>query len=166
MRIVFYLIWVLLLTVLQPTLARGMELWGIAPNLFLCFVVLMGFFRGKMEGAVCGIVFGLMYDILIGRMIGVNSLTYLYIGFGSGVLSERFFSDMKRIAAAITMVIATLLAALVYYFARLMVHGDIGFLVAFFRISFPEAIYNAVACFLVSFPVVGTMKLKRMDRIS
>ena len=166
MRIVFYLIWLLLLAVLQPTLARGVEIWGIAPNLFLCFVVLIGFFRGKMEGAACGIAFGLLYDILIGRMIGVSSLAYLYIGFGAGILSERFFSDMKRIAASIAMVIATLLVAVVYYFARLMIHGDIGFLVAFFRISFPEAIYNAVACFLVSFPVVGTMKLMRMDRIS
>lgn len=166
MQIVFYLIWLFLLTVLQPTLARGLELWGIAPNLFLCFVVMMGFFRGKMEGGVCGIVFGMMYDFLIGRMIGVNSLLYLYLGFGAGMLSERFFSARKRMAAMIATIVATVLAAIVYYCSRLIVHGDIGFVVAIFRIALPEAIYNAVACFLLSFPMAWSMKLMRMKRIS
>lgn len=165
MQIIFYLVWLCLLVVLQPTLGRGIEIWGIAPNLFLCFVVLAGFFRGKMEGAISGCIFGLMYDILIGRMIGVNSLIYLYVGLGAGILSEHFFGGGKRVTASIATMVATLLSAVIYYFARRVVHGDIGFLVAFFRISVPEAIYNLVICFLLSFPVVGTMKLLRIKRI-
>ncbi|MBO5364758.1 MAG: rod shape-determining protein MreD, partial [Clostridia bacterium] len=62
MQILFYLIWLMLLTVLQSTVARGIDIWGIAPNLFLSFVVLAGFSRGRMEGAICGAVFGLVYD--------------------------------------------------------------------------------------------------------
>lgn len=165
MQIIFYVVWLFLLTILQPTFARGIEIWGIAPNLFLCFVVLAGFLRGKMEGAICGCVFGLMYDILIGRMIGVNSLIYLYIGFGAGILSEHFFGGGKRVTAAIATLVATILSAIIYYLARLVIHGDIGFLVACFRISFPEAIYNLVACFLLSYPVMGLMKLMRIKKI-
>ena len=40
MRVVFYIIWLLILAVFQPTLARGIAVCSIAPNLFLCFVVL------------------------------------------------------------------------------------------------------------------------------
>ena len=166
MQILFYLIWLMLLTVLQSTVARGIDIWGIAPNLFLSFVVLAGFSRGRMEGAICGAVFGLVYDILIGRMIGVNSLCYLYLGFAAGVLSERFFSGQKRVAAVLASVVGTILSALVYYFARLAVHGDIGFLMAIFRIGIPEAIYNGCICFLLSFPVAGLMKLMRIKKIS
>ncbi len=166
MQIVFYLIWLILLSILQPTLAREIEIFGIAPNLFLCFVILSGFFRGKMEGAYCGAGFGLIYDIFIGRMIGVSSLIFLYAGFGAGVLSERFFSSRKRMAAMIMTLIATLLYGIIYYLARLMIHGDIGFTIAFFRVSLPEAIYNCFICFIMSFPVAKTLKSLRVSRIS
>lgn len=166
MQVVFYLIWLILLSVLQPTLARGIEIFGIAPDLFLCFVILVGFFRGKMEGAYCGVGLGLVYDILIGRMIGVSCLIFLYVGFGAGVLSERFFSSRKRMASMIMAFVATLVYGVVYYIARLIIHGDINFVSAFFRISLIEAIYNCVVCLLLSFPVVTTMKALRMDRIS
>lgn len=165
MQVIFYFIWLCLLTTLQPTLGRGIEIWGIAPNLFLCFIVLVGFFRGKTEGAICGCLFGLVYDILIGRMIGVNSLIYLYIGFGAGVLSEHLFGGSKRITASVATMVATLLSAVVYYFARRFLDGDISFWIAFFRVSFPEAIYNLVVCFLLSYPVVGMMKLLRIKKI-
>lgn len=166
MRIIFYVIWLLLLAVFQPTLARGIELWGIAPNLFLCFVVMAGFFRGKFEGAVCGMVFGLVYDLLIGRMIGVSSLIYLYLGFGAGALSEHFFSGGKRLAGTVTIAAGTVAAALVYYLARLMVRGDIGFMTAMLRIALPEAVYNAGIGFLLAFPILGMMKLMRIPRVS
>ncbi len=166
MRMLFYTVWLLLLTVLQPTLAREIEIWHIAPNLFLCFVVATGFFRGRMEGAVCGIIFGLVYDMLIGRMIGVNSLCYLYMGFGAGVLSERFFSGGKRTAVVLSVAIATIIAGLVYYLARLAVYGDIGFVTAIFRITLPEAMYNAGISFLLTFPILGFMKVLRIQRIS
>ncbi len=165
MQIIFYIVWLFLLTILQPTLGRSIEIWGIAPNLFLCFVVLAGFLRGKMEGAICGCVFGLMYDILIGRMIGVNSLIYLYIGFGAGILSEHFFGGGKRVTAAIATVAATIVSAMIYYLARVAIYGDIAFMVAFFRIAFPEAIYNLAICFLLSYPVTGMMKLMRIKKI-
>lgn len=166
MRIVFYAVWLVILAVFQPTLARGIEIWGIAPNLFLCFVVMAGFLRGKFEGAICGMVFGLVYDLLIGRMIGVSSLIYLYLGLGAGILSEHFFSGGKRLAASATIAVGTLAAALVYYLARLMAAGDVGFVTALVRIALPEAVYNAGIGFLLAFPMQGLMKLMRIRRVS
>ena len=142
MRIVFYIIWLLILAVFQPTLARGIAICSIAPNLFLCFVVICGFFRGKYEAGICGAVFGLVYDLLAGRLIGISSLIFLYAGFASGALSEHFVSSGKRLA------------------------GNISFVTAFFRLTIPEAIYNAVISFLISFPILWMMKLMRMERIS
>lgn len=165
MRIVFYTLLVLLATVLQPTLIRGLAIGGIAPDLFLCLTVLTGFFRGKTEGGVCGAIFGLFYDILIGRMIGVSALCFLYLGFGAGFLSEGFFSGHKRLAATVVTVAGTLLVALVYGLVRLAVHGDLGLGTAIFRIGFPEAVYNGVLTFLLSFPVSGLMKWMGIRRI-
>ena len=166
MRVLFYLIWLILLTVLQPTLARDIEIFRIAPNLFLCFVIMTSFFRGKTEGAICGLIFGLVYDLLIGRMIGVNCISYLYVGFGAGWLSEQFFSGGKRIGGVIGIFCGTLLAAIIYYFTRLSMYHDIRFVTAFFRIGILEAIYNSVIGFLLSFPILWLMKPFRMEKIS
>lgn len=166
MRVLFYVLWAILLMVFQPTLARGIEIWGIAPNLFLCFVVMIGFFRGTVEGAVCGVIFGLVYDLLIGRMIGVNALIYLYLGLGAGVLGTQFFSGEKRLVTCLGTMVGTLLAGLVYELALKAVGADMGLFTAIFRISLPEAVYNGVAGFLLSFPVRWSMKLMRIKQRS
>ena len=135
MQILFYAIWLVILSVLQPTFARGIEIFSIAPNLFLCFVIIIGFHRGKMDGAICGAVFGLFYDMLIGRMIGVNAICYFYLGFCAGILSENFFSGGKNLATAISTFVGTVLAALIYYLARFIAFGDVSFTTSIFLIS-------------------------------
>lgn len=163
MKILFYLLWLILLSILQPTFARGIAIWGIAPNLFLCFVVLIGCFRGASEGAVCGMVFGLVYDLLVGRMIGVSSLIYLYLGLGAGLLGAGFFSNGKQLAGCFGAVAGTIAAGLVYYMARTATGGDIGFVTAMFRISLIEALYNGVVGFLLVYPLRLSMKMIRRN---
>ena len=97
MRILFYLLWLMLLAVLQPTLGSGIAVFSIAPNLFYAFIVLIGLYRGKTEGAVCGIV--------------------------------PFWTAMLRIAV-------------------------------------PEGVYSGLIGWLLSFPMVASMKLFKMKQIS
>jgi len=166
MRVVLYLLWLMLLTLLQPTLMPQLAVWGIAPNLFLCFVVVIGYYRGVLEGGICGMVFGLVYDLLIGRMIGVNAMLYLYLGVGAGLLGSRFFGGGKKLAITLSAGAGTLLTAIVYYLARKAVYGDISFVTAVFRIGFLEAVYHMLAAFLLSFAVAKSMKWLRVKQIS
>ncbi len=162
MKYLFYGIWLIVLSVLQPTLMRDISVFGVAPNLFLCFVIVIGFLRGRNEGAVIGGIFGLMYDLLIGRLIGVNCLIYLYLGLGAGVLSQSFFSGGKKLFAVLSAAVATLIAALVYYVALRFSLGEVSFGTVFFRIGILEAIYNAVMAFLIMYPIKGMLKLMRI----
>ena len=119
-----------------------------------------------MDGAICGAVFGLFYDMLIGRMIGVNAICYFYLGFCAGILSENFFSGGKNLATAISTFVGTVLAALIYYLARFIAFGDVSFTTSIFRIGLLEGIYNAVCVIIIKFPILGLMKLFRMKKIS
>ncbi len=165
LKIVFYAVWLLILAIMQPTLGRGIEVFSVAPNFFLCFVVIIALFRGKKEGGIVGLIFGLVYDMLIGRLVGVNALIYFYLGFGSGILGEHFFSGEKRLAGMGTIAIATVLSAFVYYIAQTVSGIDTAFSVMVIRIGLIEAVYNAVIGLIMIFPVTGTMKLTRMKRI-
>ena len=165
MVVLYYIIWGIILTVLQPTLARGIEIWGIAPNLFLCFIIIISFFRGKSEGAIVGAVFGLLYDLLVGRMIGVSSMIFLPLNYLAGMFGNQFFGSGKLMICAVTAFIATLFYGIFYYFARKIGWNDTGFITAFFRISVIEGLYNCVTAFVLMFPVRWMMKVMRIKRM-
>ncbi|MBR5152176.1 MAG: rod shape-determining protein MreD [Clostridia bacterium] len=166
MKILWYGLWLVLLTLLQPTLICELTLFGIHPNLFLCFVVIAGYYRGPLEGGIAGALFGLVYDLLIGRLMGVDALLYLYLGVMAGILGTRFFSGGKRLAICATAGAGTLLCAVVYYLVRMTVWGDISFVTAVFRIGLIEALYQLPVAFLLSFVIAKTMKWMRLRQIS
>ncbi|MBQ3573687.1 MAG: rod shape-determining protein MreD, partial [Clostridia bacterium] len=109
LNIIFYAVWLLIVALLQPTVIRWIEIFGIGPNIFLIFVIAAALICGKKAGAVCGLVFGLTLDMLVGRMIGVNALIFLYAGFFVGILCERFISGSGTLVAAVITLSASVL---------------------------------------------------------
>ncbi|MEG2670006.1 MAG: rod shape-determining protein MreD, partial [Oscillospiraceae bacterium] len=101
MRILCYGIGLLILSVFQPTLIKSLAIYGITPNLFLIVAVIFGFLRGKNEGAIGGFVLGLVFDLLVGRFIGLNAILYMYIGFCTGLLGEYYFRQSGVLVAMI-----------------------------------------------------------------
>lgn len=159
MRILFYTIWAILLAILQPTLIQWIAVFGIAPNAFLVFVILAGYLRGRTEGAVAGLIFGMVYDLLIGKLMGVNALLFMYVGFGAGILSEKFFGDSNVWMIAVTVMVAALATGVLYWMIAGMVYGPISFYTGFVKTIIPESIYNAVICVPLFFLVRATALL-------
>lgn len=157
--IIFYAVWLLIAALLQPTVMRWMEIFGIGPNIFLIFVIAAALIRGKRAGAVCGLVFGLVLDMLVGRMIGVNALIFMYAGFLVGILCERFISGTESLTAAVIIFSMSLLCGIVYYIAYSMVWGDIGFFKGIFRVVLPEALYTGVLGLLLFAPIRKSFRL-------
>ena len=91
MKLLHHVVWLILIAILQPALINALSVFGVNGNVFLLFIVLIGFFCGRMQGMLCGILFGLVYDIYVGRFIGTDMLIYLFIGYFSAVVSDRFY---------------------------------------------------------------------------
>lgn len=166
MRVVFYLVWAILLAVFQPTLGRWLAVGSIAPDFFLCFVIGIAVLRGAGEGATCGAIFGLIYDLLIGRRIGVNAMVYLYLGLAAGLLSPRFFGSGKSLLACLGTAVATVIAAAVYGLVLRATGADMKLSVAILRIGLPEAVYNAVVGFFMLYPMRKSMRWVKMKELS
>lgn len=158
-KFIFYAVWIILIAVLQPTLFSALKIFGIAPDIFLVFVVATAFLRGKTEGAVCGAVCGLVFDFLAGRLIGVNALIFMYAGFCVGMIKERYISGAGAITVGVITAIVSLVCSFVYYIAYSMVSGDIGFFAALIRIILPGAIYTAIAGVVLFIPIEKSFKL-------
>lgn len=143
MKILHHGIWLLLAVFLQVTLLEGIAVFGISPNMFLVFTVVIGFLCGRFQGMMTGMVFGLVYDVLIGRFIGTSMLSFLFIGYFSAVFSDRFYSQPDFYVFSGMAVAATFIAGIVYLVPNSVVYNT-NIFTAIFRIILPESIYNAI----------------------
>ena len=90
MKYIFHTICLLLFSVLQPILHRFC--FGIGPNLFLLYTLLVSCYCKKNEGLILGASAGLLLDLLIGRWIGLNLILML----GTAFLINAFFAGVIR----------------------------------------------------------------------
>jgi rod shape-determining protein MreD len=75
--------------VAQATIAPAIRIGGIAPDIPLIVVVLIGLRRGTELGCLAGFVAGLLQDAAGGGLIGVQALTKATIGGLVGALGGR-----------------------------------------------------------------------------
>lgn len=104
-----------LLTVLQTTVLSNWKLFGAVPDLVLCATVMLGFCRGREEGAVLGIVAGVLIAALGSYGITVAPVFYMAVGYVCGhfgrtvypkrLLSYLFFLGVSLPFAAVKTVI-------------------------------------------------------------
>lgn len=139
----------LLCSVLQATWLNYISVFDVKPNLFLVYIIVLSFFCTKMEGAVVGAIFGLVLDIIIGKIIGVNTVFSLLVGFTVALFCERIIRKNSVLITALSVMVITIVYESVYYlFAFLFAHG-MGYWNALGGIILPECIFNAI----VSIPV-------------
>ena len=158
MIIPFYGVWLLLITAVQSTVLKGIEILSVKPNLFFIFTLMTALLRGRKEGMVAGALFGLFLDISAGRLIGAYGILYLYMGFAVGVISERFISRAHFAFSLILTFIFTVLTEFVYFLLTLTVlnGADMGY--SLLHIILPAAVYNTVAAAVMYFAVLKSLK--------
>lgn len=99
---------------LQTIVIQKISFWGISPNLFLVVTCGISFLFGSTTGGLCGLIFGLLQDMNMGRAIGLNGFLFMHIGIIMGQFNKRFFKD-NYIVAVIFIIIATMLYELAVY---------------------------------------------------
>ncbi len=99
---------------LQTIVMQEISFWGISPNLFLVVTCGISFLFGSTTGGVCGLVFGLLQDMNMGRAIGLNGFLFMHIGIIMGQFNKRFFKD-NYIVSVIFIILATMMYELIVY---------------------------------------------------
>lgn len=132
----------LIALLLQSTLLHGVTLRGAHISLVTVLVVWTGLRCGVVTGGWLGLILGLLEDALGGG--GANTIASTLIGFGSGMLANRFFSDSLPVfLSAIT--VATAMRYVATYIFFEFIEGERGLFVPLSHEFVWAAILNAVA---------------------
>lgn len=153
-KVLFFAVCLLILTVIQPTLIQMIKIFGVSPDLFLVFVLIAAFARGKESGAVTGFFFGLLLDIMIGRFVGICALTYMFAGLLAGFLQENILGNDSIIVFSIVALAEVFVCELVYFIVYSMTYGGSGFVNGFLVMVCFKAIYTTFAAILLYKPIL------------
>jgi rod shape-determining protein MreD len=107
----------------QATLLHGMSLRGAHVSLVTVLVVWTGLRCGVVTGGWLGFICGLLEDALGGG--GANVLSASLVGFFSGMLANRFFSDSLPVFMA-ALSAATAVRFIINYMLFELVYGERG----------------------------------------
>lgn len=80
-----------LLAVIQTTVFGRWKLFGAVPDLMLCCVVLLGFLRGREEGAISGIAAGFFIAALGSVGVTVAPVFYMLCGYVCGFFARAVY---------------------------------------------------------------------------
>lgn len=145
--------------ILQTTLIRELEFFGVAPLLILVMVICFSLTNECIPSAVFAVTAGLLLDISGSRVIGFNALLMLYLSIGVALAGQEFFRETPR-AAAMLVAVGTILYELVYFIFNFVIFGDAHFIYMLGRVIAIEAVYNAIVAVPVYFYVNKFLKIR------
>ncbi|SES74891.1 rod shape-determining protein MreD [Natronincola peptidivorans] len=146
--------------ILQPTLFQFIRINNVLPNTSLILVVCFAINNNKTKGTAIGFTIGILQDILFSKMIGINALIYMLIGYFISLTNRNIFKDNLIIP-----VVLTGLATGFYYIVGTFLVYFLGFHMEFFNIFknmlFVEIVYNAIISIFIYIYVSKLYKSKR-----
>ena len=79
---------------------------GIRPDMLMTLTVTLGILIGSTRAQlICGGI-GLLYDILLGKFLGLNCAVYVVSGIVAGVFFRKFYTDNVIFPAVVTLILA------------------------------------------------------------
>ncbi|OEF98044.1 rod shape-determining protein MreD [Vulcanibacillus modesticaldus] len=91
MSATLFLLFLLESTVFQLLLfGRYGSDYSIFPRFMLIFIIYISIYKDKKFALIAGLIFGLLHDIVLGRVIGVYMIGMAGIAYFSGWLTQHF----------------------------------------------------------------------------
>lgn len=124
MRVLVWLVVMLVAVALQSTVIPALALDGLRPDLILVTVVAAALTEGREAGVLCGIIGGLLQDLLSAGTFGVNILTKMLVGLLVGIFERKI--NKKNLLMPLAAVGAGTVAALLIQVLFFLGYGRTG----------------------------------------
>ncbi len=133
--------------VLQATVAHRIAIAGVRPDLLVAFVVYFSWMRGPVSGVVGGFTVGLLQDLDAPGPLGLNAFAKTIVGFI--VAKAGFRVHRSNVGVRFFFFLFAMLVHDVIYFG-IYSAGEFGaFLRQIFFVAIPSALYTTVLVLLL-----------------
>ncbi|MBT1280391.1 rod shape-determining protein MreD [Thermoanaerobacter sp. CM-CNRG TB177] len=160
MRKIYKYLLLALLIVLQSTLFRFIDIFGVKPDAVFMVVLSFSLLNGPWEAVYLSLFAGIIQDILFNNALGVTTFSLLIVSYLTGLLSKSVFKESSFVACVFVF-LGTLLYNLITMFSMVLMKYQFNFLLDFVNIAMIQALYNSIITvfvyrYLVSFNIYVT----------
>lgn len=110
----------LIIYFLQVNVFSYLTIAGIKPNLLVIYILCIGLFANSYIGIGLGTFFGLLLDLLFGKVIGISAIMLCIVGYLGSYFDKNFSKDNK-----ITIILMAIGATIIYEFGSYFVSSII-----------------------------------------
>lgn len=147
-KLVMNILLIIIFFVLQTAVFSKLSIVGVFPNLLVVLVAVTGFMQGEKPALIMGFVCGLLLDLFTFRILGIQALILLLIGFVTGQFHNTFYpEDFKLPLLVITG--SDLSFSLLMYFVTYLFRARFAFGFYFLNICLPELVYTLFVAILI-----------------
>ena len=137
---------------LQSNFFSWFNISGIMPNIFIIFILFVGLFSNKTMGMIYGISSGIILDLLLGEIIGLNAICLGLIGFLAGIFDKNFSKDNRMIMIFMVGITTFLFEILKYILKYIIVDVNIE-VIYFIEILAIEILFNIIITIII-YPII------------
>ncbi len=148
MKKLYIILIVFINLILQVTLYNFIKVFDVVPNVALILIVLFSLTTDVFMGGFIGLFTGLLYDVLIMDVIGINALIYFIIGVTLGSFSEEINRENKMLYVFVT-AISTVFYHLVTAFIMFFLKMNIANITLIIDKIIIQIIINSLLCILI-----------------
>lgn len=132
----------------QKNIFSNLTISGIAPNIFIIYILFLGLYTNSKVSIGIGIFLGLLLDTVYGKCIGISSTMFCILAYIASYFDKNFSKDNK-ITIIIMCIGATFIFEFGYYIINSIVFNfEIEFL-KFLKIILIEILYNTLLLILI-----------------
>lgn len=148
MKAIIISIIILVNFILQSTLFQFLRINNVIPNTSLILVICFAINSDKKRAALIGFIIGILQDIIFGKIIGLDALIYLLLGYLISLINKNIFKENF-----IFPFVFTAFGTVVYYIIGTFFVYFSGFNMDFFGIFknmlITEVLYNAIVSIVI-----------------
>jgi len=142
-RLIFYLLFLVLVLLIQTALPPSLPIIGPRPDLLLITILVTGLLKGTKCGVGTGFWAGLLQDLFLGGMFGIYTIVKSVTGGLAGLLEGKIYKE-NFILPPVIIFIATLIHEVLVILLSEELLFKIDFIYFFRRVILPEAVVNGL----------------------
>lgn len=125
-RFLLCLIGILLVTV-ESSITNYIDIYGVSFSLVLVYCTIISLYLDELEAGIIGSIIGLIKDITVGGIFGINSLVLFVVSYGISTLREKIYKE-SYITIGTLVLITSIFDSMVNITATTLVYNSYGIL--------------------------------------
>ena len=117
----------ILLVLVEMSITNYIDIFNVSFNLLTIYITIISLYLDETDASIIGAIIGLVKDIVVGGIFGVNALILFKIGYGISFLKNKIYKESNITIFALVF-IASLFDSMVNIVAVIPVYNTYGIL--------------------------------------